>query len=172
MQPLPKKNWPDGLVIRASRPDDAEAMSEMIALPGFRSGTLRLPYPRQGQTRSWLENQSSDTVNLMAVLDGRIVGNAGLNRHSGRRAHAAGVGIGIHDDFVGRGIGTALIGELVEVADNWLNIKRLELNVFTDNAVAIRLYEKFGFRPEGVYVAYAYRDGVFADSMAMARVRI
>jgi putative acetyltransferase len=165
------KNWPAGLVIRASRPDDAEAMGEMIALPGFRAGTLRLPYPRPEQTRSWLENQSSDTVNLMALLDGRIVGNAGLNRHGGRRAHAAGLGIGIHDDFVGRGIGTALIGELVDVADNWLNLKRLELNVYTDNSVAIRLYEKFGFKREGVFVSYAYRDGAYVDSLAMARVR-
>ena len=168
---LPKKNWPSGLVIRASCPDDAEAMAEMTALPGFRSGTLRLPYPRPEAVRSWLQSQSADTVNLMAVLDGRIVGNAGLNRYSGRRSHAAGLGIGIHDDFVGKGVGTALIGELVDVADNWLNLKRLELNVYTDNTVAIRLYEKFGFKPEGVYVAYAFRDGAFSDSLAMARIR-
>lgn len=168
--PLTKKIWPTGLIIRASRPDDAAAMVEMIALPGFRAGTLRLPYPRQDQTRNWLESQTSDTVNLMALLDGQIVGNAGLNRHGGRRAHAAGLGIGIHDDFVGRGIGSALLGELVDVADNWLNLRRLELNVYTDNSVAIRLYEKFGFKAEGVLVGYAYRDGAYVDSLAMARL--
>ncbi|MBU1337018.1 MAG: GNAT family N-acetyltransferase [Alphaproteobacteria bacterium] len=165
------KNWPAGLVIRASRPDDAADMAELIALPGFRAGTLRLPYPRQEQVRSWLEGQTENTVNLMAVLDGKIVGNAGLNRLSGRRAHAAGLGIGIHDDFVGRGIGTALISELVDMADNWLDIRRLELNVYTDNSVAVRLYEKFGFRREGVFVGYAYREGAYVDSLAMARLR-
>lgn len=169
--PPSKQAWLEGLVIRASRVDDAEAMTELASLPGFRFGTLRMPYSRVEQTRRWLEGQSNDTVNLMAVLDGKIVGNAGLDRHGGRRAHAAGLGIGIHDDFVGRGIGSALIGELVDVADNWLNLKRLELNVYTDNSIAIRLYEKFGFKREGVFVGYAYRDGSYVDSLAMARVR-
>lgn len=72
---------------------------------------------------------------------------------------------------VGRGIGTALISELVDMADNWLDIRRLELNVYTDNSVAIRLYEKFGFRREGVFVGYAYREGAYVDSLAMARLR-
>jgi putative acetyltransferase len=40
--------------------------------------------------------------------------------------------------------------EIVDAADNWFDIKRLDLTVFTDNAAAIRLYEKFGFEPEGV----------------------
>jgi putative acetyltransferase len=170
MPPSPQ-TWPEGLVIRAARVEDAEAMTEMVNLPGFRAGTLRLPYSGIAKTRRWLDGMGDDTVNLMAVLDGRIVGNAGLNRGSGRRAHAAGLGIGIHDDFVGRGIGTALIGELVDVADNWLGLTRIELNVYADNAVAIRLYEKFGFKREGVFVAYAYRDGSYVDSVAMARVR-
>jgi putative acetyltransferase len=57
------------------------------------------------------------------------------------------------------------------MADNWLDIRRLELNVYTDNSVAIRLYEKFGFRREGVFVGYAYREGAYVDSLAMARLR-
>lgn len=40
-------------------------------------------------------------------------------------------------------LGTALMRELLDAADNWLGFKRLELTVFTDNAPAIRLYEKF-----------------------------
>lgn len=168
---LPPKSWPDGLSIRAARPSDAEEMAALTALPGFRAGTLRLPYPKVSDTQKWLDGQSADSVNLMAVLDGRIVGNAGINRFGGRRAHAAGLGIGVHDDFVGRGIGKALIGELLDIADNWLNLKRVELNVYADNAAAIGLYEKFGFQREGVFIAYAFRDGAYVDSIAMARVR-
>jgi putative acetyltransferase len=59
--------------------------------------------------------------------------------------------MGVHDDFNGRGIGSALLAELIEAADEWLAIKRLELTVFTDNAPAIRLYEKFGFEMEGTH---------------------
>jgi putative acetyltransferase len=79
--------------------------------------------------------------------------------------------MGVHDDFIGRGIGAALLGELVEAADNWLAITRLELTVFTDNIPAIRLYEKFGFETEGTHKAFAFRHGIYADVFAMARLR-
>lgn len=59
----------------------------------------------------------------------------------------------------------------VDMADRWLNLVRLELEVYTDNAPAIRLYEKLGFVKEGVHKQYAFRDGVFVDAYAMARLR-
>lgn len=162
---------PDGLTIRAVRIEDAAAITEMVSLPGFRFGTLRMPHSRIEQTQAWISGMGNDATNLVALLDGTVVGNAGLNRHGGRRSHAAGIGIGVHDDFTGRGIGRALMTELIDVADNWLNLRRLELNVYGDNAPAIALYESLGFRREGVYVDYAFRDGAYVDSMAMARIR-
>jgi putative acetyltransferase len=63
------------------------------------------------------------------------------------------------------------MGALVGAADNWFGIKRLELTVFTDNSRAIRLYERFGFDPEGIQRAYAFRAGQYADVLGMARLR-
>jgi len=79
--------------------------------------------------------------------------------------------MGVHDDYQGRGIGTALMTALIDAADNWHAIKRLELTVFTDNVRAIRLYERFGFEREGILRAFAFRAGAYADALAMARVR-
>ena len=59
----------------------------------------------------------------------------------------------------------------MDLADHWLNLTRLELIVYTDNAPAIRLYEKFGFVREGLHRRYAYREGTWADVYAMARLR-
>jgi L-phenylalanine/L-methionine N-acetyltransferase len=81
-------------------------------------------------------------------------------------------GIGVHDDHHGKGVGTALLREIVEAADNWLAIGRIELTVFADNAPAIRLYEKFGFESEGIRKAFAFRAGRYADVIAMARLRL
>ena len=166
------KPRPEGIVIRAVEASDAEAIAALSNLPGFRSGTLRLPYQSVDETRQWLEKSVPGSLSLVALLENKVVGNAGLHRFTGRRAHAATLGMGVHDDFNGRGIGSALLGELIEAADEWLAIKRLELTVFTDNAPAIRLYEKFGFEMEGTHKAIAFRHGVYADVFAMARVRV
>jgi putative acetyltransferase len=111
-------------------------------------------------------------INIVAELDGEIVGDAGMMRYQARRSHAASLGMGVHDDFTGKGVGSALLGELIDMADNWLNLKRLELTVYTDNAAAIALYRKFGFEEEGLLKAFAFRSGSYVDAYAMARVRM
>jgi L-phenylalanine/L-methionine N-acetyltransferase len=161
-----------GLSIRATRVDDFEAVTRLINMPGFRAGTLRVPFQRAEDTRKWLEEQRPGNVSIVAVLDGEVVGQAGLERYVGRRSHAAGIGMGVHDDHCGKGIGTALLSELIDAADNWLQIRRIELSVYTDNEPAIRLYEKFGFEREGISRAYAFRAGNYVDAIAMARLRL
>ncbi|MFA1674714.1 N-acetyltransferase family protein [Rhizobium mongolense] len=82
-------------------------MTALINLPGFRFGTLRLPYQTVDETRKRFENAGPGQVNLVAELDDRIVGDAGMMRYLGRRSHAASIGMGVHDDFTGKGIGSA-----------------------------------------------------------------
>ena len=59
----------------------------------------------------------------------------------------------------------------IDLADNWLDLSRLELTVYTDNEPAMRLYKKLGFVVEGTHRKYAFRDGVYVDAHCMARVR-
>jgi putative acetyltransferase len=163
---------PDDLEIRSVRVSDAEAIAALANLPGYRAGTLRLPFQTIEGTRARLENRSPTSVSLVATVGSQIVGNAGLQRHEGRQIHVGHIGMGVHDDFTGRGIGTALMAALVDTADNWLQIKRLELTVYADNAPAVALYRKFGFETEGTLRAFAYRDGAYADAYTMARLRL
>jgi putative acetyltransferase len=79
--------------------------------------------------------------------------------------------MGVHDEMQGRGVGSALLHAGVDLADRWLNLTRLELEVYTDNDPAIRLYERFGFEREGTMHQYAFRDGAYVDAYLMARVR-
>jgi len=160
-----------GLAIRAREPSDWEEIAALTELPKVRWGTLRLPYTRKDQWRKLMENPSEDRTGIVAVLDGRIVGSADIHQYKGRRRHVGEVGMSVHDDFQRCGIGSALVAALVEVADNWLNLKRLELTVYVDNAPAIRLYHKFGFEVEGTSRGHAYRAGQYVDSFFMARLR-
>jgi putative acetyltransferase len=77
----------------------------------------------------------------------------------------------IHDDWQGKGVGSALMAAAIDLADNWLNLSRLELEEFTDNEPAIALYKKYGFIVEGTHKNFAYRNGQFVDVYAMARLR-
>ncbi len=168
LQSLPLKNT---LYIRASRPGAHEQIAAVMNQPQVRRGTLRLPHTSPEQVRSWLETPSDGSLQLVAERDGVILGAAGLHRQTGRRHHAAVLGMSIHDAYHRQGVGKALLFDLVDAADNWLNITRIELTVFTDNVAAIALYEKSGFETEGIHRAYAFRHGAFADVVAMARIR-
>ena len=77
----------------------------------------------------------------------------------------------VHDQFQGRGIGRKLLAALLDVADNYLGLVRVELEVFPDNARAIRLYEGMGFEPEGRKRKAIFRHGEHQDGLLMARVR-
>jgi putative acetyltransferase len=160
-----------GLVLRAQEPSDWPGVATLMELPRVRWGTLRLPFTSREHWRKLTENPSEERTGIVAVLDGSIVGNAGIHQLKGRRRHVGGLGMCVHDDFHGRGIGSALMAALIDVADNWLDLKRLELTVYVDNAPAIALYRKFGFVVEGTRRADTFRDGEYVDSFEMARLR-
>jgi L-phenylalanine/L-methionine N-acetyltransferase len=162
----------DGLVIRAARPADAEGIAALMNLPGYRWGTLRLPHQPPEAVRKRIEGlDAASTTLLAAVRGGLVVGEAGLDRFQGRRSHAGTIGIGVHDGHLRRGVGTALLGELLELADRWLGLKRVELTVYADNEAALAPYARHGFEVEGTHRAFALRDGALVDALAMARLR-
>ena len=160
------------ITIRRAEPDDFPHFQRVYESPEAFAGTLQLPHPSKEMWRKRLAEFPETDVMLVACVDGEVIGNAGLNHVRGlRRAHAMAIGIAVRDDFAGRGVGSALLAEIVAIADGWLNVFRLELTVYSDNARALALYRKFGFEVEGTHRAYALRDGRYVDATCMARIR-
>ena len=158
--------------IRHAELADLQAVHEIYSCPKAFSGTLQLPYPSLELWRKRLSAIPDGNYSLVAVVDSKVVGQLGLHTFPNRprRKHAGTIGMGVHDDWQGKGIGTALLSACVDMADNWLNLKRLELEVYIDNEAAIRLYERFKFVQEGTLRQHAFRDGKYVDSYLMARL--
>lgn len=161
------------LTLRRVEPADYEAMQKLFNGSKVVWGTLQLPFPSIEMWRKRLAEPPEGVFGLVACVDNEIVGQVSIHTNPSRprRRHTAGLGMAVRDDFQGQGVGTALMRAAVDVADNWLNILRLELEVYTDNEAAIRLYKKFDFEIEGTHRRHSFRAGQYVDVYAMARFK-
>ncbi|NRF69719.1 GNAT family N-acetyltransferase [Aquincola sp. S2] len=168
------------ITVRRATQADAAAYARIMGDPDVLPGLLQVPYTSEELWRTRLaEILAPGKPDLILVAeragaDGlpQVVGNAGLHPAGlqVRRRHVMGLGLAVASEAQGQGVGTALMQALCDWSDRWGQVLRMELNVFADNARAIALYTRFGFRQEGVHRAYALRDGQYVDTVSMARL--
>jgi len=157
--------------IRRAESSDARAIKAIYECENAYSGTLQLPNPSLALWEKRISNVPDNVYAFVALLDGEIVGNLGFEVCiSPRRRHVASFGMGVKDNAQGHGVGKALLATAKDLADNWLNIKRIELTVYVDNERAIHLYKQAGFTIEGESQSYAFRNGEYIDAYHMARI--
>lgn len=159
--------------IRPICPQDAEGTASLRRMPGVMENTLGLPSYRIADSQSFIANLGPNDHNFVAVAEnGTVIGAAGLSVCANpRMRHVASVGLYVHTAWQGQGVGTALLQTLLDLADNFLMLVRVELEVFTDNERAIALYEKLGFEREGLRRMTTVRNGQYIDEYVMARFR-
>jgi len=118
-----------------------EQTDYLLTYPGEHSYTAQ-------QEADFLKEKtdSADEIELLAELDGVIVGTAGIGC-VGRREktrHRAEFGISVDKACWGLGIGRALTEACIECAKK-AGYAQLELEVVAENRSAIGLYESVGF---------------------------
>jgi len=90
--------------------------------------------------------------------------------HLHRAAHVVGLGgVAIHPSFSGKGHGQRMINEIILFGKE-RGFLRMELGVSVINTRAIHLYEKAGFKKEGLLKKYIYlkTENLFLDDLLMA----
>lgn len=159
--------------IRALAEQDHQAIHDILTARTVIEGTMRLPHAGVRETAERLAPRSG-TIHLVADIDGCAVGVLELITwpDEPRHRHVGEVNlVAVHPDWSGRGAGRALMEAAIELADDWLDLRRLSLVVFADNPVAYELYRRLGFVVEGTMVGYGFKRGSDVDALVMARLK-
>ena len=143
-------------VLRNGTFDDGQAMLDIYLLTHGQTDFL-LSYPDEAamtaeQEALFLRERtlSDNGVELLAEVDGQIVGAAGVGPVGKKEKvrHRAEFGISVDRAYWGLGIGRAMTRTCIELAKR-AGYEQLELEAVADNAAALALYESVGFREYG-----------------------
>ena len=163
------------LLVRNAVASDARALRETTQRTHTQTDFL-LSYPDEQsgddeqEARSLEETErSGNEVELVAIIDGHIVGSAGVSAVRSRRkvAHRARFGISVLEEYWGMGIGRMLTDASIECARQ-AGYTQLELEVVADNERAVSLYrcagfEEYGRNPRG----YRSADAGYQELVSM-----
>lgn len=159
------------IIIRPIKQEDAYAIWQMRHMEGVFENLLALPSERLQKNVDFVNSLGEHDHHLVACVNDQVIGEISLTKSNQPRLnHVAYMAMMVHKDYQNQGIGTLLIKAILELADQWLMVRRIELEVYEDNQRAIHLYEKHGFVVEGIKKQAVIKEGKFANLCVMARI--
>jgi putative acetyltransferase len=157
------------IVIRHAEPRDAEPLRQLTAHPEVYHDTTASSSLDGNVART--STAQAHSHHLVATLDNGVVGHLMLSvEPRPRRSHVATFGMSVDAAFHGRGVGSALMREMINLCDNWLRVDRIELTVFADNAAARASIANTVLSSKGPR-KFALRNGEYVDAHFMARLK-
>ena len=116
------------VTVRNTEPDDYKALHRIFSGPRAVAGTLQMPLPSAEMWRKRLSEPPEGLYSPVACVEDEVIGEISLHTSPTRwrMRHVGGIGMAVRDDWQGKGVGTALMEAALELADNWLNLTRIE----------------------------------------------
>lgn len=154
---------------------DGPLCARWLNHPEIRRTTLRARPLNLQDEDEFIERMRVSTSDVAFVIveraSDRPVGGTGLHQIDWRSRHACfGLTIGDPADW-GKGYGTEATRLLVDHAFETMNLHRVWLQVIEYNERGIRVYEKIGFKKEGLLREEHYREGRYWNTWLMAILR-
>ena len=143
-------------VLRNGTAQDGQAALDIFMLTHTQTDYL-LSYPDEmtftaQEEAEFLQSKtdSNNEIEILAEIDGKVIGSAGINQKSPKikLRHRCEFGIGIDKEYWGLGVGRALTEACIECARK-AGYEQIELEVVSENDRAVKLYEKAGFAEYG-----------------------
>lgn len=155
------------VTVRFLTAEDEKRLVEMFASMSDEALKWGMPPYTREVIERWINNMPN-LIPLVAEDNSRIVGYATIYKYPHpRRRGVSDLGMYLHQDLHNVGLGTAMLGYLLDLARKE-GVHRIGLHVIADNKIAIHLYEKFGFKVEGVMKdSYFGADGKYHDEIVM-----
>lgn len=145
------KNGKEAVIRNGDEPDGNDVFDVFNLTHG--ETDYLLTYPNENSFDSEQEAQflkekaiSPNEIELVAIVDGKIAGTAGIESvgEKYKVKHRAEFGIGILKEYWGLGLGKALTKACIQCAID-AGYEQLELNVIAENERALSLYRSLGF---------------------------
>ena len=160
------------ITIRELTPEDAQKMIAYLKQIG--AETDYLTFGEEGlpvtieQEKEYLkqEQESERSVHYGAWKGEELIGEGSLSGYPRRMSHLAELGLTVIKAHWNKGIGSMLLDQLIAYARK-AGIEIIMLEVRSDNAGAIHLYEKYGFRRVGLMPAYFKIENAYFDFVRM-----
>ncbi|MES2765217.1 MAG: GNAT family N-acetyltransferase [Bacteroidota bacterium] len=163
------------IIIRFTENSDAEKLAEYVAnifKENLDTIFKRNAKPTVEEQKAFIERMSTaeNSFLLIAEYEHQIVGMLDFHVFKvPQKAHGGSFGMSVLKDFRGMGIGKELLKHMIAVLQNAGKIQRIELQVFSNNANAIKLYESLGFEHEGRQRRAVQINNEFYDILFMAK---
>lgn len=119
-------------------------------------------------TISWFETYNPDFY--IIELNEQSIGYFRLSNHSVENKNIY-IGADISIEYKGRGYGKAAYIEFIPFLFKEYDLNKISLEVLATNTVAISLYEKLGFKTEGIKRQEVKKGDKWIDSIVMSILR-
>ncbi len=170
---MPAANTRSAILVRDARDADMDAVTKIYAahvLHGLASFEEVPPSLDEMKSRCAAVLQLGLPY-LVAELEGRIVGYSYATAYRARPAYRYTVedSVYVEDGLNGRGIGTALLAELIARCECGPWRQMLAVIGDSGNAGSIALHRRLGFAPAGNLISVGFKLGRWVDSVFMQR---
>jgi putative acetyltransferase len=156
--------------LRLAAADDKERLLTMFSTMSESALRWGMPPYTRDRIERWFASPQ-DMIGLAALDGDRIVGWCSTYKQPHPRRKGIGdLGIYLHQDFHGVGLGTAMTKQILALAEEQ-GMHRISLEVIEDNKVGVHLYSKLGFKTEGkLRDSYFGGDNRYHSSLIMGKI--